>query len=51
MTKAQQARLHTILGKLENLEHIVRDSEIKERLHAGKNELLEALNLADRNYC
>lgn len=47
MNKAQIKKLETILGKLENLEHQISDSRIRERLHAGKNELLSALRASD----
>ncbi len=47
MSKAQIRKLETILGKLENLEQVVLDREINEWIHAGKNELLRALNLAE----
>lgn len=48
MSKAQIAKLETVLGKLENLEAQTADARIRERLHAGKNELLQALRLAEK---
>ncbi len=47
VTKAQVKKLETILGKLENLERQVADDRIRERLHAGKNELLDALSMSE----
>lgn len=48
MTKAQLKRLCTILGKLEALQNEVANEKIRERLGAGKNELLRALTLAEQ---
>jgi hypothetical protein len=49
MTRKQTKRLEMILGKLEALQNEVRDSDIRDRLGSGKNELLRALSLADRD--
>jgi len=48
MTKAQIKKLETVLAKLENLQNQVADRSIRERLGAGKNELLRALSEAER---
>lgn len=48
MTKAQLKKLETVLAKLEALENEVADRGARERLRAGKNELLRAWNDAQR---